>query len=321
YLLGRQFFNRLNLAGYRLAAEAYQRAVTADPSFAPAWAGLGLSTFWIADEGETTAAIHEGYERAMAAAEKAVSLDPNLFESYAARGVLRSVLRWDWAGARSDFERAIALNPGDASNPLRYANVVLAPLGNLPAAIEHARRATEIDPLSAPAWTSLGRTYYTAGQLEPAEAALKRSLRIAPDQNYAAMHLCFTLLLEKRPEDALVAAERSTSQIFRPHCRALALYDAGRVGEAQQTLAEMIARSAHMAAYQIAQEYAWFGDKDQAFEWLQRAYRQHDSGMTFVRADRMLRGLHDDPRFDELLEKMGLPPLHESRADAILTDR
>jgi eukaryotic-like serine/threonine-protein kinase len=308
YLLGKQFFNRLNLPAYRLAEAAYDRAVKIDPSFAPGWAGLSLARFWVADEAETAAGIEEGRERAMAATEKAVAIDPGLFEAYAARGFLRSAIRWDWEGARKDFDRALDLNPGDAETNRRYAVAVLAPLGRLPSAIAFARKGTDLDPLSALAWASLGRVYYTAGQLEPAHAALERSLQIAPEQNYAAGHLCITLLLQKRPADALAAAERSASAIFRPHCSALALHDAGRHEEARRMLDDLVARSAHAAAYQVAEAYAWFGDRDRAFEWLERAYAQHDSGMPYLRADVLLRGLHGDPRFAALLRKMNLPP-------------
>lgn len=307
YLLGKQFFNRLNLADYRRAQAAFEKAVALDPSFAPAWAGLAMARFWVADEAASGAQIAEGHERAMAAAEKAIALDPTLSDGFSTRGFLRTSVTWDWEGARADYERGLALNPSDAEAHRRFGAGVLASLGRLQDAVFELRKATEIDPLSAVAWSSLGRVLYSSGQFDAATAALRRSLEIAPDQNYASAHLCLVLLLEKRPVEALAAAERSTSAIFRPHCRAMALHDAGRQEEAQRTLAELIAKFAHSGAYQIAESYAWFGDRERAFDWLERSYRQHDSGMGYIKADVLLRNLHGDPRFAAMLRKLKLP--------------
>src|SRR5207302_8355808 len=97
------------------------KALAAGPKFAPAWAALAIANFWVADVAESAAAIRQGYARAMQAAEKAVALDPDLAEGYAARGFLRSSIRWDWEGARADFERALALNAGDSEIHRWYA--------------------------------------------------------------------------------------------------------------------------------------------------------------------------------------------------------
>jgi len=308
YLLGKQFFHRLTLDNYRRAAAAFERALALDPGFAPAWAGLGMATFWVADVADTTAQISAGYERALAAAEKAVALDPGQVDGYAARGFLRSAIRWDWEGARSDFERALALNPGVAENHQRHAVAVLAPLGRLRDAIREAQKATELDPLSAIAWSSLGRLYWIDGQLGPAQAALERSLRILPEQNYAASNLAITLLLQKRPLEALAAAELSTHDLFRTSGKAMALHDLGRTDEARRLAEEMVTRWADGGAFQIAETYAWFGDRERAFQWLDRAYAQHDSGLPYLRSDALLRSLHGDPRFAALLRNMKLPP-------------
>jgi TolB-like protein/Tfp pilus assembly protein PilF len=308
YLLGRQFFHRSSLDNYRRAAAAYERALATDPGFAPAWAGLAMATFWIADVAETSGNISQGYQRAMAMAEKAVVLDPELADGYAVRGALRSRVKWDWEDARADSERALALNAGDSANHESYAVAVLLPLGRLSEAIGEAQKATDLDPLSADAWSSLGLLYWMNGQLGPAQAALERSLRILPEQGPAAFFLAVTLLLQKRPSEALAAAEQSTYEQFRMLAKPLALNDLGRTEEAHRLVEQMIARHAHDAAYQIAESYAWFGERDRAFGWLERAYVQHDSGLAiFLKADPLLRGLRGDPRFAALLKKMNLP--------------
>jgi TolB-like protein/Flp pilus assembly protein TadD len=308
YLLGKQFFHKLTLDNYRRAAAAFERALALDPGFAPAWAGLGMATFWVADVADTTAQISAGYERALAAAEKAVALEPGQVDGYAARGFLRSAIRWDWEGARSDFERALAINPGDSENHQRYGVAVLGPLGRLDEATREVRKATELDPLSAVAWSSLGRLYWIGGQLDEARIALERSLRILPEQNYAASNLALTLVLQNRPAEALAAAEQSTHELFRAETKALALHGLGRTAEADRLFQEMIARWSDAGAFQIAETYAWFGDRERALQWLERAYAQHDSGLPYLRSDALLRSLHGDPRFAALLRKMKLPP-------------
>src|SRR5258707_767591 len=122
----------------------------------------------------------------MSYVEKSLALDPDLADGYTARGFLRAATGTDWEGSRVDFERALNLNPGAADLHRLYAQAVLAAMGRLPEAIEEARKATEIDPLSALAWSTLGRMYYSSGQLEAARTALEKSLQIAPEQNYAA---------------------------------------------------------------------------------------------------------------------------------------
>jgi len=117
YLLGRQFYVRHNLDSYRRAAQAYEKALALDPGYAPAWAGLAAATLFRAYEAESAAAVREGKERAFAAAEKAVALGPDLAEGYVARGLVRALAQWDWDGARSDLERALALGPENAQRP------------------------------------------------------------------------------------------------------------------------------------------------------------------------------------------------------------
>src|SRR5207302_10134024 len=139
---------------------------------------------------------------------------------------------------------------------------VHATQGRLAEAIAETRKSAELDPLSTTAWSTLGRMYYSAGRYAEAREALERSLHITPEQNYAASHLAIVALLEKHPAEALAYAERSASDLFRLHGKVLALHDSGRIEEARRGLDEMIARFAHSGAYQIAETYAWFGDRD-----------------------------------------------------------
>ncbi len=308
YLLGNTLFRNPNYQNYVRAAAAYERAAKLDPDYAQAWAALAMARFWVADGAESVAAISKGFDEAMLYAEKSLALDPDLADGYTARGFLRTTTRTDWEGSRLDFDRALNLNPGAAELHRLYAQTVLAVMGRLPEAVEEARRASEIDPLSPRAWSTLGHMYYSSGQLEAARTALEKSLQIAPEQSYTAGHLAAVHLLRKKPAEALEAAERATSEVFKLNSKAMALHDLGRAEEAQRLLGELIARHGHDGAFQIAVVYAWFGQPDQAFEWLDRAYVQRDGGLRAVKFTPMLRGLRSDPRYAALLAKMNLPP-------------
>ena len=307
YLLGRQFFFRSNVEDYRRAAQAYRKAVELDPDYAPAWAGLANATYWLADIGESAAATAEGFERARAAAEKAVALRPDLADGYLARGFIRAALQWDWAGANDDLQRALALGPGNADALFTYANVVLRPTGRLEEAAATLRRAIEIDPLNARFWNLLGSVLVSLGKLGPAREALNRSLEISPQQSYTAGYIALSYLLEGRPAEALAISQRSATEIFRLTGAALAQHDLGRAKESQQALDELIAKHAHIAAYQIAGVYARRGENDRAFEWLARARAQRDGGLTILKVDPVMRGLRKDPRWEPLLRSVNLP--------------
>jgi TolB-like protein/Tfp pilus assembly protein PilF len=307
YLIGKQLMYRLTLDDYRRAEAAFQRAIAHDAIYAPAWAWLAFARFWIADGADSVQAISQGFDQAVAAAEKAVALDPELAEGYAVRGFLRASVGSDWRGAESDFQKALALNPGDAETHRRHAQMELASVGKLKEAIAEAKMATELDPLSPITWSTLGRLYYSDGQLDAAQASIERSVQIKPDQNYAPAHLAFIFVLQHRPADALPALEHCTSGVFRLQGQAFALHDLGRAQEAQRALDELIQRYGSSAAYQIGSIYAWFGDRDRAFEWLARAYEQRDAGMHGLKFDVPFRNLRGDPRFAALLAKMNLP--------------
>jgi len=307
YLLGRHFFNRATVDGYRLASRAYEKAIALDPDFAPAWAGLAHATYWIADSAESVQEIFEGQRHALVAAEKAVSLGPNLAEAYVARGAIRSATRWDWEGAKADFERALALSPESADVLRDYSLYVLRPLGKLQEGIAASRKAAALDPLNGRTWTTVGSSLIGAGRLDEAREALNRSLEINPEQAFAPGWLGIALLLQSQPQAALAIAQRSTSDVFRLMVTALAQHDLGQVKESQQALDTLISRFGHSGAYQIAVVYAWWGRNDQAFEWLDRAHKQGDGGLTLVKVDAMLRKVRGDPRYSALLTRMRLP--------------
>jgi TolB-like protein/tetratricopeptide (TPR) repeat protein len=308
YLLGRQFLERSSLEDRKRAAAAFRQAVDLDPGYAPAWAGLARATFWVADMAESAAAIASGQARALEAADRAVAAGPELPDGYLARGFLRSMVKWDWAGAAEDMRHALSLAPESPEAISLQAQAVLTPEGRLEDAAGALRRATVLDPLNPGLWTTLGGTLLALGRIGPGREALSRSLEIDPGQSFPRAHLAEAYLLEARPAEALAATERVPDDVFRLELAAMAEHDLGHAEASQRMLEELTRRFAYMAAYQVAETHAWRGEPDRAFEWLERAYSQRDTGLLGTGVDPFLRKLRGDARWKPFLRKMNLPP-------------
>jgi TolB-like protein/Flp pilus assembly protein TadD len=308
YLLGRQLAREDRPSAFKEAVAAFRRALELDPTYAPAWAGLSQALFWgFANVDASAESMNRARTEAMAAAEQAITLAPELAEGYASRGFLRVCLEWDWIGARSDLERAVELEPGNAEIRLRYARNVLAPIGLLEEASAAAQQATRLDPLLNSAWTSLAAIHLAEGNLAGARRAARRSLALAPKQDFAPIYLAMVELAEGHPEAALAAADQCETELWALQIRAVALHAMGRRAEALAALDQMLKRHAADGPFQIASVYAWRGEKEQAFAWLERAMADRDGGMMDLRLDPLVRGLDGDPRYTALLNRLHLP--------------
>ncbi|HET7777272.1 MAG TPA: tetratricopeptide repeat protein [Rudaea sp.] len=307
YLLGNQYYSRNSRDGDRLAVAAYQKAVELDPQFAAAYAGLGVAEMYASDYADSLEENAAAKQRAQANIDKAIALAPDLADGYAARGWQRATLLRDFSGSQEDFEKALALEPGNALVLRRYG-LLQNNLGRAAQAIAAYRRAIELDPLSSSAWSNLASAYFLdPSQFRQAREALDRSLAINPESSFALAALATLELLEGHAQDALSVSGRA-GEVFRQWGVAMAQHTLGNAGESQRALDELIAKYAHDSAFQIAEVYAWRGEADKAFEWLERAYVQHDGGLAFIKPDPLFRGLHTDPRYAAMLKKLGLPP-------------
>jgi TolB-like protein/DNA-binding winged helix-turn-helix (wHTH) protein/Tfp pilus assembly protein PilF len=302
YLLGRQFDDRPDLEGFRHAVGAYRKAIQLDPNYAAAYAGLAIAQSYVADQIGDAA----GWQQAAAAADKAVILAPDDAYGYAARGFLRSIASWDWSGAQADFEKALALDPSDSTLQRRYGGL-LASLGRLPEAIAATHRAIELDPLSSSAWQNLTNYLMANRQFAAAHEANRRALEIQPESIYALNDLGTLQLLEGNRVEALATFHRVGVEGLSLSGIAMAEHALGHAQESQQARDKLVAKDAQDAAYQIAEVCAWRGEKDAAFDWLERAYKQHDGGLSDIKNDLLLAPLHGDPRFAAMLTKMRLP--------------
>jgi serine/threonine protein kinase/TolB-like protein/Flp pilus assembly protein TadD len=309
YLLGAQLSRLGSRDGFRRAEQALRRAISVDPGYARAHAALAAALWGRYGAGDTASAAEtESLQRdALAAAERAVTLAPGLAEAYQARGSMRRRILWDWAGAMEDLERALTLGQNDpeALWNLGMTAALLEDRGRR--AIALTRRATELDPLSADAWRHLGFAYMAAGEAGPARQALLRAVQVAPEHDWARVFLAMSFLAEGDARSALATMERSATHGWKLWGRALAHHSLGNRAEARQALDDEVASSSHVAAYQIAEIYAWRGERDRAFEWLERCFRERDGGLVLAGRDPLLRGLHDDPRWSALLRRMNLP--------------
>jgi len=221
---------------------------------------------------------------------------------------LRAQNKWDWSGALSDLERAQALDPAN-DTALRVSSAVLPSLGRVTEAIAQGRKATQIDPLAANSWIVLGDAMVQGGQLGPARVAYERGLKISPDHELARGALAFLDLLEGHPESALARVDHlPADSIEHLQVTAIAQHDLAHAAESRRALDLLLAKYASTSPSSIAEVYAWRGEKDLAFEWLERAYVLRDGGLGGMKVDPFLRNLRSDPRFASLLKKMNLPP-------------
>jgi TolB-like protein/DNA-binding winged helix-turn-helix (wHTH) protein len=301
YLLGRESQNRGTAEGYRQAADAYRRAIALDAGYAPAYAGLALADIVVADENGST---RDRLGPALAAADRAIALGPERADGYSARGYLRYAYAWDWRGAQSDFYKALAREPGDSTHWRRYADL-LASTGRLREAIAAGRKATALDPLSAPGWGNLGMYLAAYGDHPAAERALRRALELAPDSPFAINALATLRLLQGRPEEALQLFQRINLDGFRLTGTAMAEHSLGHERESRRAL-DTAVRSPDGWAYELAEAYAWRGEHARALEWLERACAQRDPGVTTILVDPLLGDVRRESRYTALVQQMSL---------------
>ncbi len=303
YLEGRFFVDRHSREDLTRGIACLRRALEIAPDYAMAWALL--SRAHSLESGWAWVPVTEGYDRARRAAERALALEPDLPEAHVALGGVRMVHDWDWKRAAESIARALELAPGNA-DVVRAAAILAGVRGRLEEAIMLDRQAVELDPVSVPPLRNLAVHCLAAGRFGEAEEAIHKLLERNPQSNYSHYLLGFVHLARGRAEEALGEFRREPGEAARLQGIALAHHAAGRAAESDAALSEVIAQWGGDSAYQIAQVFAFRGDADQAFAWLDRGYASRDPGLSDMKTDRLLAHLHRDPRWGEFLEKMGL---------------
>jgi serine/threonine-protein kinase len=303
YLLARHLSDRFTREDTAKGIEYMREALALDPEFALAWKELGRMHTGEASMGWVQ--LEEGLRRGREAVERALTLEPDLAEGHALLASIRISYDWDWRGAEASIGRAMELAPGDAS-VLRNAGGVPGAFGHADEAIGLYRRAVEQDPLSPSTYFNLGIVLHAADRLAEAEVAYRKVLELAPQRAGVRAYFSLALLALDRDEEALAEAMRESEEAFRLWALAIVRHVLGRGTESDEALRELIEKYGEGAAFQIAEVHGARGVADAAFEWLERAYAQRDSGLQEMKLSPRLRSLHGDPRWGAFLTKMGL---------------
>jgi len=303
-LQGQFYFESRNLEGYIKAVSFFDQAIRFDPAYALAYAERSEAWTWIGDL--SSEKQKEAWSKATSDGERAVAIEPNLAEAHAALGWARFFAEWRFDEGLTELRRAQQLAPWNPSLNDLLAPVVVY-LGQFEEAEKLARQAIERDPLAYQARQSLARLLFVQGKLNDAEAAAQKASELQPTAAGCRRWQVFVAIQRGDGEAALREAELEPNERYQRFELALAHYARGDRPAADESLAELIARDRDVMAYQIAEVYAWRGEKDKAFEWLQASLDNHDTGLLSLMIDPLMQGLRHDARYKDVLKKIGLP--------------
>ena len=299
YLKGRYYFNKLTPDGVQTAIEHLQQAIEQEPAYSLAYAALGDCHNYLEHRDEAKHALL-----------KALELDETLGEAHASLGFFKFLYDWDFSGAEAEFKRALSLSPAYAEAHHWYA-VFLANIGRHEEADQHARRATEFDPLSLLMNMTPALNFYLAREHDKALEQLQKVIEM--ETNFvAARSVMGNVLVQKgRYEEAIQEFSKVLELIkgvARPEVsvKALMAHAYARCGNEDEAL-KLLKEIDTASPYLIAGVHAAFGDCDAAFESLNRAYDQGDVQLVSLKVDPSLDGVREDQRFAELVNRVGLP--------------
>jgi adenylate cyclase len=307
YLQGRFYGDRNSEKSATEALVAYQRAVELDPNFALAWAGLAETHVWDCFySGELSRTTFDKHlADARDAVTRALSLEPNLPEALGVRAKMQLGFDFGWKGAAETLRNALALAPTNVGLLISAGNLALAQ-GDPERATAFYRQAVTLDPVNPAARSNLAQNLVVTRHFAEAEAEYPRVVELNPAAPYAHAGLGLSYLLQGKFEDAVTEAQKDAAEWARLTIVAPALWSQKHIRESDAALARLKEVSADTAAYQIAEVHAYRGEKDQAFEWLERALRQRDPGLQSTKIDPLLVNLHRDPRWQTFLHTMGM---------------
>ena len=288
----------------RKAQALLEEVLGRDPRYAGAWVDLAIVHMRGFEEEPTLAARQEALRDQQAALERGLALDPDMADAHALLARVHR-MRWDFAAADRSMKRALELAPGSV-DVLAAAAGFASTFGRFDEAIALQRRANEIDPLSATGIYNLGFRYLAAGRAAEAEQTMKKFLELRPDRHGAHGLLGDAHLLQGRAEAALAEYEKEVDPAGRLAGRAMAQHLRGDRAASEAALRELVAKYSDQAKL-IAEVHAYRGEANQAFTWLDRAFQNHDSDLVYLKPAPLLTRLHDDPRWEALLKKVGLP--------------
>ena len=308
YLKGLYHWNKRTPDGLNIAIRHFREAIVLDPNYALAYAGL--ADCYILLTSITGVPSKETYPKAKAAAEKALETDDTLAEAYVTLGYLKFFHDWDWAGAETEYKRAIEFNCNYAT-ARNYFSICLVYMERFDEAFEQYKIALKLDPLSLPISSGLGWALYSARRYDEAIGQCEKTLELDP--NFGRTHLYLgEIYVQKRMYEEAIAefqkAAQLSGELWAKVELAHAYAAAGRRGEAEKILDDLRDQPepSNVSPYQMAIIYAGLGEKDRAFELLEKAYEQRNHGLVELKVEPMLDSLRSDPRFADLQRRVGL---------------
>jgi TolB-like protein/Tfp pilus assembly protein PilF len=309
YLLGRVWWNRRTEEGIQRAIEYFEHAIQGDNAFALAYAGL--SDCYASLGYYSVLTPTEGYTKAKEMASRALGIDNTLAEAHTSLGGALLYFDWDWAGAEEEFRRAIELNPRYATAHQWYGSLFWV-RGQLDESMNEVSVARQLDPLSSIINREVGKQHYFARRYDDAIDALTRTIDLDPDFFLAHWYLGRTLVQQNRFDEAVDALERavvlSSQDPFQIAALAHAHAVSGNENEALRLLDALQEEShrRYVSPYGIAEVYVGLGDNESAFQWLERAYEGRSPYLIYLKVEPRLDPLRSDPRFTDLMARMGL---------------
>jgi TolB-like protein/tetratricopeptide (TPR) repeat protein len=309
YLKGRYFYTRLGAEYLVTAQQFFEQAVEADPELALAWDGLAAAYIRQILNGQLPP--DDGMALTWNALDRAVALDATLSVTHYRIGFIRMIFDWDWPGANTAFTKALAIDP-NFPDALSGEGLLSILLGQKKDAIDYAQRGLQADPLRSSSYHNLGFINYQAGNYPAASAGFRNALELS-DGSYTRgnYYLSLVLLAQGKLDEALAECQKETGEQWRLAGLSVIHHAMGRNSESRAALEEMSEKFGDKAAYVIASAYAFRDEIEAAFEWLDRAYAQHDPLLAWMKLDPLLKNLEGDPRLDAMLQKMNLGGLDE----------
>jgi adenylate cyclase len=308
YLKGRYFWDRRG-EGIAKGLEYFQRALEIDPDYALAHAGVADCILLLGFYGYIPS--REAWPKAKAAALRALEIDDGLAEAHSSLAFAKTCYDWDMQEAEKDFKRAIELNPGHAPAYYWYATLFLA-LGRFEEGFSQNERSLEVDPLSIFATAHYGWCLIGGRQYGRAREQLKRALELDPNFAHAHWLLGWVAGIESRFEESIACLQKALEfsnnyPWFLAHL-GWVYGVSGRADEARAVLSELNVRrrEQYLRSVYFALVYAGLGERDEALDWLEKAYEERDIWMTWLKRDPTFDSLRSEPRFKALIKKIGV---------------
>lgn len=312
YLKGRYYWNKRVPEAYEKARRFFEQAIESDPTYAPAYSGIADCYNLMGFEGTGISDPKVVFPRAIRAATTALEIDDGIAEAHCSLAFAEWFYHYDWEAAADGFLRSIKLNPGYTPAHIWYADF-LAGAARFEEALARIQIAENVDPLSPVVYAVRSMILYFCRNYPASLTEADKALELQPDYASAFFGKGRASLLEGRYDEAIEAMERALV-LSGNHTRikanvALVYAVAGKIVEAKQILQELSALSENgflPGLTDIAFAYAALGEKDHAFHWLQKAYEARSASLMLLYPDPVIDSLRSDPRFDDLIHRLGL---------------